>query len=532
MKSRRWRLNHLYTCSTKDGRIVRFRLNWAQQAFLDWLHHFNLILKARQLGFTTFLQIYMLDACLFNSNIRAGTIAHRLDDARIIFRDKLRDVYDRLPLSLKEAIPVIKDSADELVFANNSSIRVSTSMRSGTLQYLHVSEYAQVCARFPEKAREIRTGALNTVQAGQVVFIESTADGQEGHFHELCEQAQTKQRLDASLTPLDFKFNFFPWWRCPEYELDPAGVVIDENFREYFLGLKHNHGIVLTPGQMAWYVKKSDTQLEDMKREYPSTPEEAFEATVEGAYYAQQMAKAELEKRIGNFPAVADHPVHTAWDIGVSDATAIWFFQRLIGAVRLVGYYENSGEGLEHYLDKLDDMAHENGWQYGSHFMPHDIRVREWTGGKTRIEVMLAEVYKRRLGKHVEKVADATIADGIDAARRLLADCEFDAGPCAEGLKALKGYRKDWNEEMGTWRDRPRHDANSHAADAFRYLAVSYRELQPEPIKPEVFYSPAGERREQPGRTWKFLQEMSYDDFHRATGSEIGKNRRHKRTWV
>ena len=74
-------------------------------------------------------------------------------------------------------------------------------MRRGTLQYLHVSEYAQVCARFPEKAREIRTGALNTVQAGQVVFIESTADGQEGHFHELCEQAQTKQRLDASLTP-------------------------------------------------------------------------------------------------------------------------------------------------------------------------------------------------------------------------------------------------------------------------------------------------------------------------------------------
>ena len=87
--------------------------------------------------------------------------------------------------------------------------------------------------------------------------------------------------------------------------------------------------------------------------------------------------------------------------------------------------------------------------------MPHDIRVREWTGGKTRIEVMLAEVYKRRLGKHVEKVADATVADGIDAARRMLAVCEFDAGPCAEGLKALKGYRKDWNEEMGTWRDRP-----------------------------------------------------------------------------
>jgi hypothetical protein len=110
----------------------------------------------------------------------------------------------------------------------------------------HVSEYGQVCAKFPEKAREIRTGALNTVQAGQVVFIESTADGHEGHFFDLCEAAQTRQRFDAPLTPLDFKFNFFPWWKAPEYELDPAGVVIDENFLNYFVQLKLNHGIALS----------------------------------------------------------------------------------------------------------------------------------------------------------------------------------------------------------------------------------------------------------------------------------------------
>jgi hypothetical protein len=221
----------------------------------------------------------------------------------------------------------------------------------------------------------------------------------------------------------------------------------------------------------------------------------------------------------------------TAWDIGIQDAQSLWLFQRLLGGVRLVGYYENSGEGLEHHLDKLEDMAHEKGWRYGSHFVPHDIRVREWTSGKTRIEYMLAEVHKRRLAARVEKVADRTVADGIDAVRRMLAVCEFDAGPCAEGLKALKGYRKDWNDEMGTWRDRPRHDSNSHAADAFRYLAVSYRELKPEPVK-EIFYSPGGERREQKQRAWKYLSEMSYQEFHAATGSEIGKNRRRRRESV
>ena len=142
----------------------------------------------------------------------------------MIFRDKVRFPYDNLPEALKAAIPIFKDAADELEFGNNSAIRVSTSMRSGTLQYLHVSEYGQLCAKFPDKAREVRTGALNTVQAGQIVFIESTAEGREGHFYDLCEEAQAKQRMGTPLTPLDFKFNFFPWFKCPDYAIDPEGV--------------------------------------------------------------------------------------------------------------------------------------------------------------------------------------------------------------------------------------------------------------------------------------------------------------------
>src|SRR4026209_2801348 len=130
LTDRCWRLNNLYTIQTKEGHKVPFRLNWAQTELLSSLHECNLILKARQLGFTTFIQFFMLDACLFNSNIRAGTIAHRLDDALVIFRDKVKFPYDNLPDMLKAARPFVRDSADELVFANNSSIRVSTSMRS------------------------------------------------------------------------------------------------------------------------------------------------------------------------------------------------------------------------------------------------------------------------------------------------------------------------------------------------------------------------------------------------------------------
>jgi hypothetical protein len=254
MTDRRWRLNNLYVIIDKDGRRIDFRLNWAQEELLDALHFQNVILKARQLGFTTFIQLFMLDACLFNSNIRAGTIAHKLDDAKTIFRDKVKYPYENLPEALRAARPIQKDSADELLFSNNSSIRVGTSMRSGTLQYLHISEYGKLCAQFPDKAREVRTGALNTVQAGQVVFLESTAEGKEGHFYELSEGAQAKRRMSSPLTPLDFKFHFFPWWRAPEYELNPTGVIIPEPQRKYFETLEATHGIVLPPAKQSWYI--------------------------------------------------------------------------------------------------------------------------------------------------------------------------------------------------------------------------------------------------------------------------------------
>src|SRR5262249_51444524 len=153
--------------------------------------------------------------------------------------------------------------------------------------------------------------------------IESTAEGQEGHYYELCQQAQTKTRMGTPLTSLDFKFFFFPWWRNPEYELDHEGVAIAENYVRYFAKLAETQGIYLSPAKQAWYVKKAETQLSDMRREYPSTPEEAFEASIEGAYFADQMAAAELQGRIGKHRLLPGVPVNTAWDIGVGDYTSI-----------------------------------------------------------------------------------------------------------------------------------------------------------------------------------------------------------------
>jgi hypothetical protein len=136
--------------------------------------------------------------------------------------------------------------------------------------------------------------------------------------------------------------------------------------------------------------------------------------------------------------------VDTAWDIGVGDATAIWFFQRLGSKTRFVGYYQRDGEGLKHYVDEIRRMARERGWQLGETYWPHDGQMREWGSGRSRMEQF--REYTNRMPWLVPRLA---IDDGIAAVRLILPSCEFDAAACADGLKALKSYRKEWDDHRG-----------------------------------------------------------------------------------
>jgi hypothetical protein len=216
---RRWRLNNLYTIKDKAGNAIPFRMNANQEQLLSELWTLNIILKARQMGFTTLIQLVMLDACLFNSNTSAGIVAHNREDAEAFFDDKIKFAYDHLDPEIQKAVPATQDSAKSLTFANGSRIRVGTSLRSGTFQYLHVSEFGKTCAQFPAKAKEIVTGAFNAVEAGQFIAVESTAEGQEGTFYDMVMEAKRNAELQRQLTPLDFKLHFFAWWKDKTYSL-------------------------------------------------------------------------------------------------------------------------------------------------------------------------------------------------------------------------------------------------------------------------------------------------------------------------
>jgi hypothetical protein len=488
---RLWRLNNLYQITDKNGRRVTFTMNSAQEALYHEMHHQNVILKARQRGFTTFIQLFVLDACLFNQNIRAGTIAHTLPDARAIFRDKIRFPYDHLPEGLKAALPAKNDNAYELLLANNSSIRVGVSLRSSTLQYLHVSEYGKICAKFPEKAREVRSGALNTIGKNGFVFVESTAEGQDGHFFEMCRTARTRSNTGCALTAMDFKFHFSPWHGDEAYTLPGGSMDFPASYLDYFARLERI-GIALTPDQKAWYVKKAEQQQGDMKREFPSTPDEAFEAAIEGAYYSDQLARMEMDNRLTRLPIDTGIPVMTTWDLGLNDACTIWFIQVVGREIRFVDYYENSGFGLEHYVQELKKRREQHGYTFGAHYFPHDVNNGEISNGKSRFDTLVS------LGVQPTAVPRvANINDGINAVRRMLATSLIDPLRCERGLKALRNYRKEWDEDRATFRDRPFHNWASHGADSLRNFAQGF--IEPAITAPRGPYR----RRQGGGGTWE-----------------------------
>jgi hypothetical protein len=233
----------------------------------------------------------------------------------------------------------------------------------------------------------------------------------------------------------------------------------------------------------AWFVathKASEThiieyaELESQRKhmlpeEYAQEFECSFEASVRGAIYAAELGKAREDGRIGHVPHDPSTQVHTAWDIGFGDATAIWFYQQRLGAIRIIDYYEAEREGMDHYAGILKGKP----YNYGRHWGPHDIQSGEFGSGLTRAQTA------GRLGITFSPVprigsgAEGAREERIHAARMILPRCEFDEKNCAAGLEALLNYRRDYNERMGEFKAQPVHDWASNGADAFGHLAIS-----------------------------------------------------------
>jgi phage terminase large subunit len=239
---------------------------------------------------------------------------------------------------------------------------------------------------------------------------------------------------------------------------------------EYFsLMLRASETGIIDPLEL----REARTQM--TPEQYAQEYECSFQAAIVGAYYGREMEAADKAGRIIQNAYDPMIEVHTAWDLGVNDQTSIWFYQQTGMDVRLVDYYAANGYGLDHYAKILQSK----GYKYGRHNLPHDVEVKELGTGRSRKEVLAS------LGIFPTVVRKLSIEDGINAVRKVLPRCWFDKDKCAEGIKAMRQYRREWDDVRKCFYERPLHDWASDPADAFRYLAVGLQDPVSLPAKPK-----------------------------------------------
>lgn len=214
------------------------------------------------------------------------------------------------------------------------------------------------------------------------------------------------------------------------------------------------------------------------REQYNQEIECSFQAAIVGSFFGNDLEQAAKDGRITGVPVETELEVHTAFDLGIADSTVIWAYQNVGKEIRVINHYESSGHGLGHYVEIMHGWRDDLGYRFGKHYFPHDVSVRELGTGKSRLETL------REMGVKVTIVPNLSVADGINAVRRILSRCWFDKVQCAEGLRALRQYRTEFDDRRKTFRNTPLHDWSSHSADAFRYLAVGMREAtKAEPLK-------------------------------------------------
>lgn len=235
----------------------------------------------------------------------------------------------------------------------------------------------------------------------------------------------------------------------------------------------------------------------------------SFEAAILGSYWGKEIIRAEAEGRVREVKPLDFVPVDTVWDLGVDDATAIWFFQVTGDTIRVLDYYEASGYGVDHYAEvkKRKGYDYKGGWDY----VPHDVKQRSWTStnksgtkvdDKTGQRVDIAGTARQRLevmrdlGLKPRLVPDHRLIDGINAARVTLGRCLFDKEKTADGLECLRAYQRDWDDEAKIFKPTPKRNWATHGSDSFRYLSMAWRSVKKpeEPKKPTfvVAASPTG----------------------------------------
>src|SRR3990167_1037518 len=458
-ESKEDRLNNCYRIIDRNSNSIRFKLNPVQQNVLRGLHTRNLILKARQLGMSTFAVLYLLDEVLNNFNMSAGIVSYSLEHAQHIFKKIIGHAIERFPYK----IVTKQQSAREVSFQNGSSLRVDTTLRGGAYQLVLVSEFGKTCARSPQKAEEVIAGTLNTISQSGTAIIESTGEGNTGYFAEMVNHAA--QRGNENLSTLEYRLFFYPWMKEPSYRMK-TGASVDTELTDYFNKIASENGEPIDKEQRIWYATQRQILGDKIRQEFPSTIAEAFLTNSDAYYFAELVEKARTDNRCLHtslYDALA--PVYVSMDIGVNDLTVIIFFQVVHGEIRIIDFYADKNKGCDFYARYL---LQDKKYLYHTIFLPHDSKKRSQLQVENTYEKDLRRLFAGAATRFIVlKPMDKQLQ--ISHAKVKLERCVFNASKVNPLLDNLCRYRKKWSEQYGRYMDEPYHDESSNYADAFMY---------------------------------------------------------------
>lgn len=381
------------------------------------LKRFNVIVCHRRFGKTVFCINEIIKRAMTNTKRRPqyAYIAPTMKQAKVIAWDYLKHYTGN--------IPHMKYNESELKceFPNGAKVYILGAENPDSLRGLYLD--GAVLDEVAQMPQSIWGQVLRPALAdreGWAIFI-GTPKGQ-NYFYELYNRAKVTEG-----------------WFNKVYKASQTNILPDSELRAL--------------------------RAETSEEEYDQELECSFTAAVQGTYYGKAMLKADEEGRIKTVAHDASSPVITAWDLGYNDLTAIWFIQNITGEIRVVDYYENSNESIPFYVNVLKNKP----YVYDYHILPHDSKQTSVATGKSSLEMM------QKLGMKTLVAPKMGILEGINAVKMLLPSCYFDEAKCAKGIVALRNYRSDYNEKLGTFAETPRHDEHSHASDAFRYLAITLK---------------------------------------------------------
>lgn len=459
-----WRLQNLYAIKdARTGKTIPFRPHEEQitifKALLSGLRRI-IILKARRLGMSTGINVYMTDLAMFHAGIQESIVDLTQDDASKKLINITKIAFNYAANGWFQGVYKIDRENDSMLQISSendspSSIYAGKNARGGANQFLHASELGVIQADDPRRFDEIITGAIPSAQHGTVVIETTWKGGRGGKLYEIVKRALEKENKTVN----DWHVFFFPWWLDKTYTLEEGQI--DPSLDDYFAEVEEKIGRRLSDGQRRWYSLERETQGIFMFREFPSSMEEMFKAPIEGSIYGECIDRSRSEGRICSFPVDNSALVHTLWDLGAPMNTVTVFFQ-------LIGYDIRVIDVIMHKdwtpVQRVSAIL-SKGYPLGDHFLPHDTAQKQKSGRTYSTELLDAGLSNIR---QVPQTVNMWL--GINRVRQLFPRFLFRKPVMDDALDLLAYYHTRPDSTTGVRLEFPVHDHTSHVADAFRVL--------------------------------------------------------------